>query len=274
MQLPTLPIETLQLLLNVYWISAIAAILLKHTSPQVSASLNYGKLSSPKSEREFALLDQPFARPALAWPCFYAAGFLAACLVYIVTTLVIVIPAKTTFVLILFIVQVVRRFMECLMVHRHSETITVTLVQFLAGISFYIAAPLSLLVKDETDHHEVGIHLLEPSQLLMTTFFFIASFAQNHAHRTLASVEPIVGKYGIPRGLLFSLVTCPHYSAEVAIYALFAFQIATMQAGLLFAFVFLNLTDSALRSHKWYCTIFPAELIQSLPSFAIIPAIL
>lgn len=274
MPLPALSFDALQLVLIAYWILAISAIFMKNVSSKVSSSLTYGKLALSRARRHGALLDRPFARPVAAWPCFYAIGTLIACIACVATSNNAMIPTETSYVMYLFMLQAVRRFTECLLVHRHSEEIAVTFLQFLAGVSFYVAAPLSLLVRDGMRDRPAGMTSFTLSNFLITTVFLIASYAQNYAHRTLASVKPVVGKYGIPTGFLFSMVTCPHYFMEVVIYGLFAIHVASLQSCLLLMFVFLNLTDSALGTHKWYRYTFPAEMLRYQARFAIIPFLL
>lgn len=60
--------------------------------------------------------------------------------------------------------------------------------------------------------------------------------------------------YGIPRGGWFDYVSCPHYMAEIVIYAalLIITKAADSAMWFLFAFVALNLTKNAIATHAWY----------------------
>lgn len=60
--------------------------------------------------------------------------------------------------------------------------------------------------------------------------------------------------YGIPRGGWFEYVSCPHYLAEILIYAAFLMITKASDSTMwfLFAFVVLNLTKNAIATHAWY----------------------
>lgn len=268
-------IDLSRLLLILYWIAAISAILLKYISPTLSASLNYGKLTKPSPKRRYLhFIDRPVAHPGVAWPFFYFTGASLTFGVWLGVKQSGAVPSHLLVALCLFASQVARRFLECAFVHHHSDKISVTLLQFLAGTSFYVAAPLSLLAS--CNLHGDGDHLAYFSvpQILLAVSFMAASYAQNVAHRTLASVTPIIGKYGIPKSFLFRWVVCPHYFAEVVIYTLFALYVPGLQTFFMLIFVACNLTDSAVRTRKWYCATFTRRQLLELSDFAIFPFIL
>jgi 3-oxo-5-alpha-steroid 4-dehydrogenase 3 len=84
--------------------------------------------------------------------------------------------------------------------------------------------------------------------------FFLASGAQHDAHVHLASLE----KYSLPQHPFFRIVLCPHYMAEVLIYAAIAVVAApqgrvvnaTVAAGTAFVAVILGV--AAGENKRWY----------------------
>lgn len=112
---------------------------------------------------------------------------------------------------------------------------------------------------------------LTPMQPQACVYFLVASSVQHVAHRTLAEARPVVGKYGIPRGRLFDRVACPHYTAEIAIYTLFAMETRQICSVLMLAFVLINLADSGARTMSWYRTKFPRELLPPRQNHALFP---
>lgn len=138
--------SVLQVPLNTYWICAILSILAKRFLSWAETALNYGKLGSqckPQS-RPFLIF-----RPSFAWSLFYLCGA-----IFTIICAMIQFPPSLSlpsdlhfdsFCLILFLIQTVRRFFECLLVHKHSSSYTITPLQLISGVSFYIASPLSLM---------------------------------------------------------------------------------------------------------------------------------
>jgi 3-oxo-5-alpha-steroid 4-dehydrogenase 3 len=84
--------------------------------------------------------------------------------------------------------------------------------------------------------------------------FLLASGAQHDAHAYLASLQ----KYSLPQHPLFGKVLCPHYTAEVLIYAAIALVAAprgallnkTVAAGTLFVATILGV--AAGDNRRWY----------------------
>lgn len=145
---PTVPvIDLLPVSLNVFWVLAILSILAKRYFSSIETALSYGKLRAQHASGPTRFLVY---RPSFAWSLFYLCGFILAFSLY---TLRQIIPWLTPqsespfdgLCLILFLFHTTRRFFECLFVHKHSADYAVTPLQLICGMSFYVAAPLSLM---------------------------------------------------------------------------------------------------------------------------------
>lgn len=140
-------IALLPLLLNIFWILAILSIFAKRFVTPIESALNYGKLSA-----QHALESRPFLmyRPSFTWSLFYLCGFTLAFSLYMLGQRIpwLMPPSDLPFdglCLLLFLFHTARRFLECLFVHKHSATYAITPPQLICGVSFYIAAPLTLM---------------------------------------------------------------------------------------------------------------------------------
>ncbi|PNW70466.1 hypothetical protein CHLRE_17g720950v5 [Chlamydomonas reinhardtii] len=83
----------------------------------------------------------------------------------------------------------------------------------------------------------------------------------------------VVHLYEVPRGGVFNLVSCPHYLAEILIYAALALVTSGSTGSLLMAgWVFLNLVLAAAATQRFYRTRYPNDYPKSRA--ALIPFIL
>eukprot|EP01018_Ginkgo_biloba_P013470 Gb_17803 [translate_table: standard] len=77
-------------------------------------------------------------------------------------------------------------------------------------------------------------------------------------HKILGSLrsehQEETNEYVIPYGDWFEIVSCPHYLAEIVIYAglLIASGGSDLTMWLLFGYVVANLTFAATETHRWY----------------------
>jgi len=75
---------------------------------------------------------------------------------------------------------------------------------------------------------------------------------------TPSTLSHFPSRYRIPHGCLFRWVSMPHYLCEMGIYtALWMMSGWTIAQGLICVWVYVNLTITALRSHRWYQSTFP-----------------
>jgi hypothetical protein len=100
---------------------------------------------------------------------------------------------------------------------------------------------------------------LTDPRFLVGVFVFAAGFAINvRADSALIALRgPGNEGYGIPRGRLHDLVSCPNYLGEILEWIGWAVA-AWSPAGLAFAFfTAANLVPRALSNHRWYKATFP-----------------
>nr|XP_010919154.1 polyprenol reductase 1 isoform X1 [Elaeis guineensis] len=192
---------------------------------------------------------------------------------------------RTVFVLLLMEAQVLRRLHETLNVFNYSPSARMHIFGYLAGLFFYVMAPLSLgsscapealsyaggqiaqfIVKGRARMPDLEVHLwelLKPfiilgwCQWIGAAIFIWGSLHQLRCHAILGSLRENKGadEYVLPHGDWFEYVSCPHYLAEIVIYAgiLVAAGGLDITVWLLFLFVVSNLVFAAAETHRWYC---------------------
>lgn len=193
---------------------------------------------------------------------------------------------KTVLALLLIEAQVVRRLYETVYVFNYSHSARMHILGYLTGIVFYIAAPLSVcslcypevfsyvitqsinsLFRKGAHIEDIEFKVLEYTISLLklgwwewtgTIIFIWGSIHQHRCHKILGSLrtenQEESTDYFIPYGDWFEIVSCPHYLAEIVIYAgiLVATEGSDLTTWLLFGFVVANLTFAANETHKWY----------------------
>jgi 3-oxo-5-alpha-steroid 4-dehydrogenase 3 / polyprenol reductase len=155
----------------------------------------------------------------------------------------------------LYQIQVSRRLYESLFVTHWSKTSQMNVVHYILGVTYYVAAPFTLLAAWD------GSLSLDTSLFWILALLFCGlNWQQYQAHRILAELRSSASsasatnpKYSIPRGGLFEYLSCPHYFIEVSIYGIFVLLSRCSPSVLaLFVFVFGELTFSAYVQHSWY----------------------
>ncbi len=229
-------------LTTVYWITALFAALCKLCSSRVDALLRYGvrrhhDVVSISSFTLSVLFDSSHGIAShKCWKLFYATG--------VMSSLLCILVSRNCLPLLLFIAHTTRRLAECMYLHNFSST-CISLAHVCMGASFYVfAAPtLTLYIPVENNSNIPYLPIL---------IFITAQLVQHNAHRALASTVPLVGKYGLPHGFGFGTVACPHYTAEIVIYAVLLCVAPSIPCALLFVFVLINLSHSATQTVDWY----------------------
>jgi 3-oxo-5-alpha-steroid 4-dehydrogenase 3 len=128
--------------------------------------------------------------------------------------------------LALLAVHVATRLAETYYVHafsnsRQSVLVTAMGLSYYAALFLTLALDSTLLLREAPPpgpllapaHHKVGLVL-----------FGFGYYVQRRAHAALAAlrkgtVEGAPARYEIPRAPVFQFVSCPHYSAEIVLYA-------------------------------------------------------
>ena len=99
--------------------------------------------------------------------------------------------------------------------------------------------------------------LASPAFLAGTALFAAGFWINREADRRLRAVRQQATGYGIPRGWLFEMVSCPNYLGEIVEWCGWAL-LTWSAAGLAFAlYTMANLAPRALTHHRWYRSRFP-----------------
>lgn len=194
---------------------------------------------------------------------------------------------RTVFVLFLMEMQVLRRLYETLFVFKYGSSARMHIMGYLTGLYFYTAAPLSICATSAPEVVNSVIHLLaefvvserdiKPSfELDMLKYVYVSPLTklgqlqwigagiflwgwihQQRCHEILGSLrqhKKQTDEYAVPHGDWFEVVSCPHYLAEIVIYAgiLIASGGLDLTMWLLFGFVVANLVFSAAETQRWY----------------------
>jgi len=169
----------------------------------------------------------------------------------------------------------VRRMLESSFLAVYSPSARMHVVGYLVGISYYLAVPPSLVPvvplacqREAQASSDSGSRQIRLWQILGLLLFALGSWRQCEAHRILArlrhpkggssaaasSADSAAARYQIPRGGWFCHVSCPHYLAEILIYAglVLVGGTATLHAALLLTWVVSNLVVAARANHQWY----------------------
>lgn len=186
---------------------------------------------------------------------------------------------------ILLLAHLARRIYECMFIHSWGDG-RMHIGGYILGVLHYTLIGFVFVETICGDQDSCLPTDSEPPAVL--GMFFGAALClygqveQNFHHRILAklrnsgSVRETSSGYRIPRGRWFELVSCPHYFAEILVYAAFAIMLHIREylcrrqwfgldsnesyaAGIrryqhlvLFVWVAVNLTISAHKCHQWY----------------------
>jgi hypothetical protein len=200
--------------------------------PGLRALLTYGRLCTSDERSTVAEWGTLFV-PKRWFTAFYGAGLCVALLASPLAARPLELP------LALFSLHLLRRLLECLLVHRFSPDAVMPLHLWLAGLAHYAAVPWTLLPPSIAAH---GAGTTDSATCgaattlvlaLCCLLFCVANLQQHRIHRALADLRPPATKqrgertaatregssYALPTGRWFDAAVCPHYSMEVLIYA-------------------------------------------------------
>ena len=190
--------------------------------------------------------------------------------------------------LTLFYIHLTRRFLECNFVHIWNGKMHIA--GYALGLLHYVLLPF--IFHSQADEGPFTIFTI-----IGVGMNIYGQYHQFRHHQILASYRSntrIGLKYTMPNGRWFKYVSCPHYLAEILIYASFAsllhpivlseeistFNIAGIRIAffgmnlkhyrhlILFFWVLVNLSVSAKSSHQWYkktFTSYPKDRCALIP---------
>lgn len=164
----------------------------------------------------------------------------------------------------LILLQAIRRTGESFFVTRFGKGSRINFLHYLVGISFYALASFNNFLSLVPYYHaglntkiDIRNHLHYKDYILVGIFVGVSMW-QFVSHQHLATLR----KYTLPN---FKYISSPHYTSEMAIYLLmFLISVKnvakaeikrdniTINYLMAFAFVFTNLSISALETHKYY----------------------
>ena len=187
---------------------------------------------------------------------FYATGIIISALILIYNANSI--SRKDFLPTCLFMTHLVRRFGECLWVHKPGAFSRMHVAGYLLGILHYLCLPFimipyypnSLMCTSDNNHYtlqegEISVEQCRDpsssSDTSMTRFLDLFSmigcvyfqYQQHRHHVILANLRVGVGgpmptkttQYSLPEGGWFEYASCPHYFSEIMIYVTFAILI-------------------------------------------------
>lgn len=204
------------------------------------------------------------------------------------------VPSETVICLLLFVFQSNRRLFECWFMTSYGSA-RMHISGYIIGIAHYIFVPMTIFLRSHprgmTHHNSTTmnsrLHICMIALGLI--IFFVANYFQYMCHKVLFEMKSNVSKDGgkssekvdntgitepgslssslshsnhhkFPVGMEFSLLCCPHYFAEILIYASFCFILPThFPMYCILIWVTSNLSVVANQNMKWYKLNFPHE---------------
>ena len=211
------------------------------------------------------------------------------------------VESKTIFELqhvpvVLILLHLCRRTYECIYIHAWGNG-KMHIGGYFLGLLHYAFVPFVVVDSDWCCGEDIAVSY-QPSkremfQMALGTLLCCYGQAQQHAHhKILAGLRKggegsSLEQYSIPSGRWFSYVSCPHYFAEILIYAAFSFMLHPLAVNapscetlklirlpasaasllgvrsykhlVLLVWVATNLTISARASHNWYLNRFGSK---------------
>lgn len=134
---------------------------------------------------------------------------------------------------ILLLLHLVRRWYECIVVHKWKPTSKMHLAGYLLGLIHYALLPLVFIstLHDKSSQRRLMVAdnglFIKMSILICLMVGIWAQYEQHVHHIILSRLRRTTHQqghslYGIPDGRWFQLISCPHYFAEIIIYVAWA----------------------------------------------------
>lgn len=280
-------------LLAVAWSTYIIAYCLRFCSPWFSLFLNYGlrdddKMHQPIHARWIHVLFMWHVTipKSLHWRYMY--GF-ASVYNLILCCYALTLPSPISVFSLMYQIQLLRRFYECLFVHNFSATGSGSKVRILpsmAGIGFYVlTCPTILLASQQMK--SISWKVL----LIFSIIFSVASWYQNKCHKILANAPKertktgnTIYRFPFNSDNWLKYLSCPHYFCEIIIYLNFTLMLALKTTSIavllsiimMLVFVVLNLSFTGWQTHLLYLRQeeHDANMNRKTKRWAVIPFIL
>lgn len=196
-------------------------------------------------------------------------------------------PISTWITLSLLQFHFVRRWLETVFLMKYPPSARMHIIAYIFGLSYYVVLSLTILITALPNYNYsngvLSTILLSPSSSLLISstslsdiqslfytvynkltiqqslgvaVFLSGNVLQLHSHWVLSQLSSTTSSrhvYKIPKGGAFTLVSCPHYLAEIIIYiGLVVIQQGRGHTWLILAWVVANLGLAADKTHKWY----------------------
>lgn len=187
--------------------------------------------------------------------------------------------------LLLALLQGLRRLAESWLVERPSAR-CMGLAVYAGGLLHYLLVPATLWAAGARSWAGPAAAAAHAAGAALFAF---GSWKQFTLHRILASQRSEGRAYGVPDADWFATITCPHYTAEVLIYAALVgpplsgllgtgagpgSAAGAAAAALLLGWVATNLAINATRHRRWYLLRFPRQQAFLRRRAAIFPGVL
>lgn len=211
-------VSNLPLVADVYLIAGIVAMAACHLFSPLGYLLTHGR-TLPSTDSIFYISKRNFL-------IFYLVGFVVG----------LATSKSWSFMTIGFLCHIGRRACETAFVFRESAS-RMHVLHFIVGALFYPV--VWVLMYDATPSSSYPPYAL----------FVSAMFLQFQCHLALARNPD---REQLPEFWMFDFVLCPNFSCELAIYASLLWMVPTARFFLLFAFVFINQTSSAVDRLSYY----------------------
>jgi hypothetical protein len=253
--------QALQHLTRLYWVASVLGAVAAMAVPFVGTLVRYGKARQVNHRG----LDS-LTVPKSLFATFYVVGSA------LTVALLVVSADPRHLVLVVFLLHALRRLYEELTAPPSEAQMH--LVGLLVGISFYLFAPVTLFAPWQLWHDESASFRappeLHPLQLLFgLALICLGSVHQYRCHLILRKLKAKPGDaYGLPKGDWFSLVSSPHYLAEICIYVGLAVLAPSLESALMLGFVVCNLCVTGAATHAYYQKMFKHAFVTR---YAVLP---
>lgn len=278
--------------LNALWGSLIVGSLLVAIVPQLSCVSHHGKFSTTIRQTFFDNL----LVPKRYFTHFYIIGSVITAIIIFLHSCIF--QFTNTLALWLFLLHNLRRIWECLFITEYGQS-TMHIGGYLCGLVHYIMYPitLELTILDREFFSNERTHQIDPLFNISVILFLCANILQYKSHEilfyskrkflksinennnhnkqkkseTAATItsqqhlspnntnKPIT--YPLPKGWGFEYTCCPHYFAEIVIYAsLWWLEHHSFMMFLTFIWVLSNLSVVAYQQYCWYLEQYVEEL--------------